>query len=69
MRRCYGPVHELLAQIMDIEFRDTVSLQAITDCIAQGDAENAAKHTAAYINKGQHAIDQALSLLPSNQGH
>lgn len=67
MDRTYRQIWHLLTQVMDVEFRDTANLTALSRAVRVRDAAAAASHAAAHVALGEAALNKLLNTLNRNR--
>jgi len=63
MTRSYAQARDVMAAVLQAEFRDLDNLGAIAAAARQGDAEAARRHGRLHVEIGRKAVEQALGLL------
>ena len=67
MNKTYAHVREVLAAVLEGEFRDVANLTAIATAVRKGDAETARKAGRRHVEIGRVALDKALDAMDSGK--
>jgi len=67
MNKTYTHVREVLATVLEPEFRDFAGFTAIARAVRKGDAEAARKAGRKHVELGRAALEQALDAIEANK--
>jgi GntR family transcriptional regulator, transcriptional repressor for pyruvate dehydrogenase complex len=68
MTKTYTQVWDVLASVLEAEFRDTGNLAAIADAVRSGDAEAARAAGRRHVEIGRQALERALDAVEAQGG-
>jgi DNA-binding FadR family transcriptional regulator len=68
MNKTYAHVREVLASVLEGEFRDAANLSAIAVAVRKGDAEAARRAGRKHVEIGRVALEQALDAMEPKKG-